>query len=165
MVESRQQRRARERAERKAESRRGSPHSPVTEDDLVRGWPAGEDATIRLAGGSDVDAMAPLVALTGGGLDDYVAEALRADVLAGALRTGLRSGQQELMRDIATEATRISDGDLRPMYLRSALPLVAERHGDIVGTLLAYPPTGTTSTRQTQGHTSSTRLPWVALSH
>lgn len=141
VVESRQQRRARERAELKAASRRGSPHSLVTEDDLVRGWPAGTDTMIRLASRADVEAMADLVALTGVPLDDYFADALRADMLAGALRTGLRVGQEELMRDIATESTRLADGDIRPLYLRSALPLVADRKGDgIIGTLLAYPP-------------------------
>lgn len=142
VAESRQQRRARERAERKAASHHGTAHSLATEADLVDGWPVGPDTTIRQATSADVDAIAPLVASTGVALDDYLAEALRADQLAGALRTGLRSGQQELMRDIATESTRLVDGDIRPLYLRSALPLVAERHGDgIIGTLLAYPPT------------------------
>ncbi len=119
-----------------------SVHSPITEADLVRGWAAGSDTTIRLATSADVDALGPLVELTGVPLDEYVSTSLRSDLLAGALRTGLRSGHRALMEDIATEATRISDGDLRPLYLRSALALVAERADEgIVGTLLAYPPT------------------------
>lgn len=142
MTESRQQRRARQRAEAKQAARLGLQRL-ISEKDLVQGWPAGANTTIRLATGADVEAMSSLVELAGVALDEYVADGVRNDVVAGALRSGLRSGHDALLQDIARVSTQASSsGDLRPMYLRSALALVAERPGEgVLGTLLAYPPT------------------------
>lgn len=114
----------------------------VTEGELVQGWTTGFETTIRLATGSDVEAMGPLIELTGAPFDDYLATQLRSDGLAGGLRMGLRSGHEALMQDVAAASVAVTDGDIRPLYLRSALPLVAEHPVDgIVGALLAYPPT------------------------
>lgn len=84
--------------------------------------------------------MAPLVATTGVPLDDYIGSALRDGGLAGALRAGLRDGHRALAEDVASAASRARD-DARPVFMRTALPLVAE-HQDkgILATLLAYPP-------------------------
>ncbi|WP_190824827.1 GNAT family N-acetyltransferase [Saccharopolyspora pogona] len=140
MVESRQQRRARERAEAKS-ARRTAGVAGLHEQDLVQGWPLSEDTTIRLAAPDDIEKVAELVQLAGVSLEDALVDALRTDEgIAAALRTGLRSGHQALLADVATASTQVAN-DPRRLYLRSALPLVADRRGEIVGTLVSYPPT------------------------
>lgn len=136
--ESRQQRRARERAEAKAHGHGGS--AGRNEHDLVQGWSAGADTRIRLATPADVDAVAELVPLAGVELEeDLLGELRTGDGIADALRTGLRSGHDALLEDIAAASVQVAD-DPRRLFLRSALPLVADRDGEIVGTLVAYPP-------------------------
>lgn len=103
------------------------------------GWPVTLDTRIRLATPGDVDKVATLVQLADVELEDDLLEGLRSDGgVAGALRAGLRSGQEALMAEIATATAKVKDP--REIYLRSLLPLVADRGGEIVGALVAYPP-------------------------
>ena len=138
VTESRQQRRARQRQQ---EKRHRSVTVPATEADLVEGWSGGTDCTIRLATSADVQAITSLVEYTGIALPEALVEHLhRADVGA-ALLSGLRDGPDGVLQDAGAAFDRLTEPDLRPVYLRAALPLVAEHPTrGVVATLVAYPP-------------------------
>lgn len=140
MTESRQQRRARERASAKTSSARQDRVPAISEQELLDGLETIPRTRIRLATGADIADLRPLVELAGVELDPVVADAVRDERMAAALRLGLRSGHDALIQDVATAACAVTNGDLSPLFLRTGLPLVAEYDGDVVGTLLAYPP-------------------------
>lgn len=73
-------------------------------------------------------------------LEDTLADAVTAGNAGGALRAGLRAGQEAFVRHLAEQFIAHPEEPLHA-YLSAALILVAEHqeHG-IVGALIAYPP-------------------------
>lgn len=112
----------------------------ITELDLTAGLAAAPDVRIRQAAAADLGSVAELVALAGVRLEDTLADAVTAGNAGGALRAGLRAGQEAFVRHLAEQFIAHPEEPLHA-YLSAALILVAEHqeHG-IVGALIAYPP-------------------------
>jgi GNAT superfamily N-acetyltransferase len=95
---------------------------------------------IRQAVAADLGAVADLAALAGVRLEDAVADGVIAGSAGGALRAGLRDGQEAFVRHLAEQFIAHPEEQLNA-YLSAALILVAEhREHGVIGALIAYPP-------------------------
>lgn len=115
----------------------------VTERKLINGWAAAPRVRIRQAQPGDLDTIAKLMPLTGGALQDELAQTVRDGTASTGLRAGLRgAGRESYTAEMAKRFVRQDHGgdDLDPI-VAATLVLVAEHrdHG-VVGTLVAYPP-------------------------
>lgn len=96
--------------------------------------------TTRLVRPGEIERFEELISLTGAPADDYLTETLQSDDLAVAVLAGAEHGADAFRLELAKRLAGTTDPEAATFA--TLLPLVAVNADDqIVGALLAYPPT------------------------
>jgi predicted N-acetyltransferase YhbS len=97
--------------------------------------------TIRTAQPADIDDLRALCEMAGTIMEDEIVQAIRSGTAGAALQAGLDGGFDGLFDHIQQNLLNPPVDDLKELFLRLTLALVAEdEQGRVVGAALASPP-------------------------